>query len=787
MHVSRWLLVCGWSMLIFAVSLDAAEVDTKGLAEALKGAETNVFPAEKRPELARMLGNEINARRRAANERSSAAWRGIKDRASWEKFRDQAMQSLKDGLAQPPEKLNVRVTKRLEGEGHRIECLVFESRPGLWVTANLYTPTEPAASMPGILICHSHHNPKTEGELQDMGVNWARLGCLVLVMDQLGHGERRQHPFASEKDYPKPFRAGRQDYWFRYNAGMQLALVGESLGEWMAWDLMRGVDLLLARPGIDPKRIILLGAVAGGGDPAALAGALDPRIACVVPFNFGGPQPESPFPLPDDAEAKFNYGGSGSWESTRNLRDLLSDGFLPWVIVGSIAPRRLIYSHEFRWDQPRDPVWKRLEQIYAWEEAPKHLAFAHGTGGLSGKPPEASHCNNIGEVHRKMIYPALKEWFGIPIPDPEVRIRRPSSELLCLMPAPEPPLEMKPLGEVLKDLAAARLAQDKRRNTFPLEPKPSSGWYLGRPVNAAKSEDLGKITVEHPAVDLPGARVERLAIQTTATLVAPFVLITPKLEAGASRPPVVLCVSQGGKKSFLQKEAGEIAALLAAKIAVCLVDVRGTGEIRCGDDRGRGSEATSLASTELMLGQTLLKGQIYDLGYVLDWLWSREDLDGRQFALWGSSHAAVNPADREWKVPYDVDTPKLGEPMGGLVALYAPEHWGPQVVLAEGTLKSWASVLDSPFVHLPHDAIVPNGVTDLELDEAAAFHRGHRLRISSSIDGLNRAVSQADLEAAYPLARKSFEAVGKGKDLSLAAESAPGAASKWLIEGLRKP
>mgnify|MGYP003341777882 CR=1 FL=1 len=54
-------------------------------------------------------------------------------------------------------------------------------------------------------------------------------------------------------------------------------LAGESLIGWMAWDLMRGVDLLLAQKGIDPKRIILLGSVAGGGDPAAVVAALDER------------------------------------------------------------------------------------------------------------------------------------------------------------------------------------------------------------------------------------------------------------------------------------------------------------------------------------------------------------------------------------------------------------------------------------------------------------------------------------------------------------------------------
>src|SRR5262245_66633439 len=105
----------------------------------------------------------------------------------------------------------------------------------------------------------------------------------------LGHGERRQHPFITAKDFDGKFAPGRQDYYFRYNVGMQLHLIGDSLMGWMVWDLTRGVDLLLGLPGIDKDRIILLGAVAGGGDPPAVTAALDTRIAAVVPFNFGGP------------------------------------------------------------------------------------------------------------------------------------------------------------------------------------------------------------------------------------------------------------------------------------------------------------------------------------------------------------------------------------------------------------------------------------------------------------------------------------------------------------------
>src|SRR5262249_23730723 len=151
--------------------------------------------------------------------------------------------ALRDSLGQfppVPKDLKARVTRKLEGDGYRIENLVFESRPGVLVTANLYGPAKAPKSMPGILIVHSHHNPKTQGELQDMGMTWARLGCLVLIMDQVGHGERRQHPFVTANDYPRSFRPGRQDYYFRYNVGMQLHVIGDSLIGWMVWDLMRG-------------------------------------------------------------------------------------------------------------------------------------------------------------------------------------------------------------------------------------------------------------------------------------------------------------------------------------------------------------------------------------------------------------------------------------------------------------------------------------------------------------------------------------------------------------------
>ena len=104
----------------------------------------------------------------------------------------------------------------------RVENIIYESRPDFFVTANLYVPAKTDKPMPGFIIVHSHHNPKTQGELQDMGMMWARQGCLVLIPDMLGHGERRQHPFVDANSYPEKFKVSRQDYRFRYNTALQL-------------------------------------------------------------------------------------------------------------------------------------------------------------------------------------------------------------------------------------------------------------------------------------------------------------------------------------------------------------------------------------------------------------------------------------------------------------------------------------------------------------------------------------------------------------------------------------
>lgn len=759
-----------------AISASTAGEHLKQLTEDIRKLDPYIVSPQDKEVLAKlrtMLANEMRARRDAVNRRESLAWRKIRSREDWESYRDPRLQALRKSLGHfPLEKanLNVKITRTHSGKGYVVENVIYESRPGLLVTANLYRPAKPSKSMPGILICHSHHNPKTQGELQDMGMMWARAGCLVLVMDQLGHGERRQHPFVDSKSFAGSFKPSRQDYYFRYNVAQQLYLVGESLMGWMVWDMMRGVDLLLSRPGIDPKRIMLLGSVAGGGDPCAVTAAVDTRIAAAVPFNFGGPQPETRFPLPDDAEETFNYAGGGSWESTRNLRLSGHDGFLPWVIVGGIAPRGLVYGHEFAWDRERDPVWKRLQAIYGFYKTDR-LAFAIGKGKLSGQPPESSHCNNIGATHRQGIHAAFKKWFDMPVPVEDNRDRLPAKDLQCL--TADSGVRLTPVHELALKIGRARRASARHKTADDLR----RAWegILGdiKPREVVTSgkkgwKTAGQITVLERFVVLPPEIAEQ-------AIVIPMLLLLPPKSNG--KLPVVVAVAQEGKRAFLEHRAPAIAGLLDKAIAVCLPDLRGCGETASDGGRGRASTGTSLSATELMLSRTMLGNRLCDLRSVVRYLRDGGIIDGR-IALWGESFAPANPADKDVRVPWDASPlPMQAEPgpalLGLLGALFEKDI---VAVHAGGGLASFESVLNSPFLWLPHDAIVPGALAVSELSDITTAIAPRPVRLTGLVDGVNQLVPVQAVERIYTLSR----------NVRIAAESTDAEVADWLVRHLRK-
>ncbi|MCP5119316.1 MAG: acetylxylan esterase, partial [bacterium] len=266
------------------------------------------------------------------------AWERIDTREDWDKFRTDRMASLRAAVGQFPAErpaLDVRVTATRDGDGYRLLNLAYQSRPGLYVSANLYLPARPPAKMPAIIIQHSFHYPKTQGELHDMGELWARTGTAVLIPERLGFGERVE-----------------TSPWYRYGDGsrptfkQQLGVVGETRMGWMAWDLIRAVDLLFERSDVDRDRIILIGAVAGGGEPAAIAAALDPRIDAVVPFNY------------DHGRIRLDADFPGE----------LAEQLTMSVVTASLAPRKYVRAFEFGWEGAEQAGFPGL-WADAWERS----------------------------------------------------------------------------------------------------------------------------------------------------------------------------------------------------------------------------------------------------------------------------------------------------------------------------------------------------------------------------------------------------------------------------------
>jgi len=602
--------------------------------------------------------------------------------------------------------------------------------------------------MPGIVIIHSHHRPRTQAELQDMGILWARAGCAVLIMDQIGHGERLQN-------YPW----NREAYHSRYVMGMQFYVAGESLIQWMVWDVIRGIDLLLERKDIHRDKIILLGAVAAGGDPAAVAAALDPRIAAVAPFNFGEATPSAQRPGSVDRDPlllDLARPGSGSWETTRNLRRSIVDQFFPWMICASVAPRRLIYSYEMGWEVDRQPAWARYKKIFGlYAGATDNLDEAHGFGAFPG-PGE---CANIGPSQRQTLYPELKRWFGIPIPAAEPDDRRPETELAALNPAVAVKLRMRTIHELLRETAEKKL-NAARVTLAQLAPEARRGW-----LQKKWASKLGDIEPNHrPEATVhwkkpwPNAEAEGITLTVEPGITVPLLLLRPVTPA-SNRVPLVVVVSEGGKQRTLAQRGSEIETLLKSGVAVCLADVRGTGETAPDTRRGPSSAEVSLSATELMLGNTLLGARLKDLRTVLTYLSGRQDVQSARIATWGDSFAPANPARLlpdelpAWQIGPEIQY--QAEPLGGLLAILAGLYENNiQGIAVNGGLTSYLSLLDDSFTYVPGDIIVP---------------------------GILEAGDISDVVAALPPGSTLFESLVDGRNRRVQGEGGPVSVGRWIV------
>jgi len=176
--------------------------------------------------------------------------------------------------------LNARTTRVIERDAYRIENVVFESRPGYFVTANLYIPKDRKPPMPGVVgTCGHSLNGKASEAYQSFAQGLARMGYVVLIFDPVGQGERLQY---LTPDLKSRYKGGVGEH---IQMGNQQVLIGEFLGAWFAWDGVRALDYLLTREEVDPNHVGVTGNSGGGTQTTWLCG-VEQRWTMAAPACF---------------------------------------------------------------------------------------------------------------------------------------------------------------------------------------------------------------------------------------------------------------------------------------------------------------------------------------------------------------------------------------------------------------------------------------------------------------------------------------------------------------------
>lgn len=218
-----------------------------------------------------------------SERRGSARKAAIKTKADAEAYVADVRERIQACFAPfPAEKcpLNARVTSVVERETYNIENLIFESRPGFLVTANLYVPKGRDLPMPAVVgTCGHSTNGKAAESYQAFAQGLARLGYVCLIYDPIGQGERSQY---IKEDGRDAVAMGTRQHNL---IGNQQTLLGEFFGTWRAWDGIRALDYLLTRSDVDPDQIGVTGNSGGGTMTTWLCG-VEHRWSMAAPSCF---------------------------------------------------------------------------------------------------------------------------------------------------------------------------------------------------------------------------------------------------------------------------------------------------------------------------------------------------------------------------------------------------------------------------------------------------------------------------------------------------------------------
>lgn len=481
--------------------------------------------------------------------------------------------------------LKLRTTGAFERKTYRVEKIVYESRPGLIIPANLYLPKTSETKLPGVLFQMGHSlNGKASSLYQYCCQALAQLGYVVLAFDPMGQGERTAYP--DPKTGLTRLRSADSEHTY---PGKQLLLCGDTSTRLQTWDSVRSLDVLASHPMVDPSRLASTGN-SGGGTTSMFLSAVDDRLACVA---AACPNTEN--------HALADLNGPGSVDDAEQcLIDAPAYGIDRWDLLHPLAPKPLLVLVSARdWFGTYSPRYlsngraefARLKRFYELMGAGEKIGWY-----------ETPLPHGLGYDVRMGIY----NWFERWLKGSSKRIEK------------EPPVSPEPdellyaaKGNVstLDSLTPHQLAvQAAARIRTPERPENLAALLRLDPPSREPAKKIATVRSR-------GCEADSIEIPVTPEVTVPA-WVFRGANAG-SRPPVVLLEPAGRSSQWNEDSLYQLLAETGR--TVIAPDLRGVGDLNAEFPRHAARHAASHQDEEsyawasLMLGKPLLGQRVTDL------------------------------------------------------------------------------------------------------------------------------------------------------------------------------
>ncbi len=477
-----------------------------------------------------------------------------------------------------------------------------------------------------------------------------------------------------------------------------MMLLGQSLAQYFAWDGIRGVDYLLTRPEVDPKRIGCTGQ-SGGGTMTMYLAALEPRIAAAVvnegnTENVAGPQYDPPGAV-DDAE--------------QNVLNTLPLHLDRGDILAAAAPKPLLicYTTHDR-GETYSPVYDvATEEVYGEAAAVYKLLGAEDKIRLT-----ASHLpHGLVYTNRQHTYRWFNRWLKghdgpvteplfTPFPDTMLNATRTGQVVTSVPSRSSVQVDRDRLATLMETRRAQAPGADQLRSTL-------ASLLALKPAGGAPSSQLLSSTVR------PGMTIEQFFFETEPGVRTPGWFLRP---TSAHRPPVILHIADDCGHSLIE-EPGSCDRLLAAGYAICSISPRGLGIARPRFPHGGPNYYSPISIVAeryswawLALGSPVAGQRVHDAIRAIDYLATRTDVNSGQLRVLGSGSAAI----------------------AAQMAAFLDNRV--QSLLLDGSIVSFAALVESPDYSLDLSWFVPEILQHMDLPDIAGGLAPRPCWIRNSVD-----------------------------------------------------